>query len=598
MRVRLERTPVTAILRGMSAPDGLRGGDARKRALFGGGALVVLLVIGFVAATSRATLRQADFTFANGAEPSSLDPIQTTGIPEARLLRALYEGLCVLDPRTLAPLPGMAESWTITSDELTYTFRVRAGSYWTNGDEVTAFDFRDGFERLLDPREAAEYAYLLFDVRGARAFNSNVDEHGAPRQRFDTVGVRAPDARTLVVELERPVPWFLYLAAFPPLSPLNRRALDEMRARHPDMWRIERLRPEHIVTNGPWKLSERRINDRMRLTRNERYWDRAQVAFETLDVLASEHLTTNLNLYLTGALGFVNEVPTLAVPRLAGRPDWKPTPFLATCFYRLNVTRPPLDDPRVRRALALAIDRRAITSTITRAGEPPLYSFVPPALSAVTGYEPPSFRAGGGLEDSVLDDEAFARDVETARRLLADAGFERETRPLRRIEIHYNTQSTNRDVAEVVAHEWKKHLGIDVKLVNEEKKVALDTQRRLDYDVSRSTWFADYPDPASFLEIMTSSSANNRTGFADARYDELLAAALQARGAERNRLYHAAEERLLEALPVIPLFGFTTTNLVDPALAGFHPNNLDIHFPKFWRFSDSPRRDARGATPR
>jgi oligopeptide transport system substrate-binding protein len=549
-------------------------------------------VIGFCFATAKATLPPADFTFANGAEPSSLDPAQTTGTPEARLLRAIFEGLVVLDPRTLAPLPGMAESWTVSPDELTYSFRVRADSRWTNGDEVTAFDFKDGFERLLDPREAAEYAYLLYEVRGARTFATDVDEHGAPRASFDTVGIKAPDARTLIVELERPVPWFLYLAAYPPLSPLNRRALEDMRARYPDTWRIERLRPENIVTNGPWRVRERRVNDRIRLAKNDAYWDRANVAFETLDVLASEHLTTNLNLYLTGAIGFVNEVPALVVPRLAGRADWQPTPYLATYFYRLNVTRPPLDDPRVRRALALAIDRRAITATITRAGEPPLYSFVPAAMRDVTGYEPPSFRGETARGDGPLDDEAFARDVAQARALLLEAGFESETRPMRRIEIHYNTQSTNRDVAEVVAHEWKKHLGLDVKLTNQEKKVALDTQRRLDYDVSRSTWIADYPDPSSFLDIMTSTSANNRTGFADARYDELLAAASSARGAERQRLYRAAEERLLEALPVIPLFGFTTTSLVDPALAGFSPNTLDIHFPKFWRH------DERRATPR
>jgi oligopeptide transport system substrate-binding protein len=562
----------------MSAREGPGGGNARKRALFAVVLFAAGLLLAFLAATAKAALPRADFTIANGAEPSSLDPTQATGVPEGRLLRAIFEGLVVLDPRTLAPLPGMAESWTVAADELTYTFRVRAGSRWTNGDEVTAFDFRDGFERLLDPREAAEYAYLLFEVRGARAFATDVDDRGAPRRSFDDVGIRAPDARTLVVELERPVPWFLYLAAYPPLSPLNRRALEELRARFPDTWRIERLRPEHLVTNGPWRVRERRVNDRIRLVKNEAYWDGANVAFETLDVLASEHLTTNLNLYLTGEIGFVNEVPAQVVPRLQGRADWKPAPYLATYFYRLNVTRPPLDDPRVRRALALAIDRRAITATVTRAGEPPLDSFVPPAMRDVTGYEPPSFR---GARDT--SGGAFARDVEAARALLREAGYESETRPLRRLEIHYNTQSTNRDVAEIVAHGWKKHLGLEVKLVNEEKKVALDTQRRLDYDVSRSTWIADYPDPSSFLEIMESRSANNRTGFADARYDELLQQARSARGAERQRLYREAEARLLEALPIIPLYGFTTTSLADPALAGFHPNSLDIHFPKFWR---------------
>ncbi len=533
-----------------------------------------------IALAKRATIRPADFTFVNGAEPASLDPVQITGVPEARLMRAIYEGLCVLHPRTLEPVPGMAESWDQSDDELVYTFGLRAGSRWSNGDEVTAFDFRDGFERLLDPREAAEYAYLLWCVKGAKAFSTTVDDDGAPTLSFDTVAIRAGDPRTLVIELERPVPWFLYLCAYHPLSPANRRALDEMKAKFPDSWRTAASRPEHLVTNGPWKVEERRVNDRIRLVRNDWYWDTGSVAFDVVDVLAGEHLITNMNLYLTGAAGFVNEVPASAIPRLRERPDWNPAPYLATYFYRVNVSRPPLDDVRVRRALALAIDRKAITEKVTRGGEPPLVSLVPPAMSAITGYEPAGFGATGDR----------ARDVETARALLAEAGFGPNGRPMRAIEIHYNTQSTNKDVAEVVAHCWKEALGIEARLSNQEKKVSLDTQRRLDYDVSRSTWIADYPDPASFLEVFTGDSENNRTSWKNARYDGLVRAALEARGAERARLYREAEEALLAELPVLPVFAFTTTSLVDPRLEGFHPNALDVHFPKFWRYASVPPR--------
>lgn len=553
-----------------------------------GSVLAIASVVGLAALASRAALPPADFTFVNGAEPTSLDPLQATGVPEARLMRALYEGLCVLDPATLAPLPGMAESWDVSPDELTYTFHVRAGSRWTNGDEVTAFDFRDGYQRLLDPREAAEYAYLLHGVRGAKAYATEIDANGEPRHAFDTVGIRAVDARTLVVELERPVPWFLFLVAYHPLSPLDRRALDEARARFPDTWRSARLRPENLVSNGPWRVLERRVDDRIRLVKNPGYWDASRVAFETIDVLAGEHLMTSLNLYLTGEAGFVNEVPAGLVPQLAGRDDWRPTPYLGSCFYRLNVTRPPLDDVRVRRALALSVDRAAIVRRVTKAGEPPLASFVPGAMTAVTGYVPPSFRrldASPAADADAFDEAAFARDVARARELLSEAGYGPGGRALRTIEIHYATQQTNKDVAEVVAHGWKQHLGIDVKLVNQEKKVSFDTQRRLDYDVSRSSWIADYPDPASFLEVFTAASENNRTGWKDPRYDALVARALEARGTERARLYAEAESVLLEALPIVPLYGFTTTSLVDPRLEGYHPNNVDVHFPKFWRWS-------------
>jgi oligopeptide transport system substrate-binding protein len=178
---------------------------------------------------------------------------------------------------------------------------------------------------------------------------------------------------------------------------------------------------------------------------------------------------------------------------------------------------------------------------------------------------------------------------------MSAAGFGPNGKVMRPIEIHYNTQSTNKDVAEVVAHSWKQALGIDTRLVNQEKKVALDTQRRLDYDVSRSTWIADFPDPASFLEVFTSDSENNRTGWKSARYDALVRAALDARGSERARLYHDAEQALLDETPILPVFAFTTTSLVDPRLEGFHANALDVHFPKYWRWTagSAPKASAR-----
>jgi oligopeptide transport system substrate-binding protein len=560
-----------AILRPMSAQGATRIGVPLATALG-----TAALVAGAIALASRATIAPADFTFVNGAEPSSLDPAQVTGVPEARIMRAIYEGLCVLDPVTAQPRPGMAEAWDVSGDELTYTFHLRSGSRWSNGDEVTAFDFRDGFRRLLDPREAAQYAYLLWDVTGAKAWSTTIDDSGAPTLSFDTVGIRASDARTLVVKLDRPVPWFLWLCAYHPLSPLDQRALDELRARFPDTWRLEASRPERMVTNGPWKVELRRVNDRIRLVRNDGYWDTRNVAFDTLDVLASEQLTTNLNLYLTGAAGFVNEVPANVIPRLRGRADWNPTPYLATYFYRVNVTHPPLDDVRVRRALALAIDRRSITRLVTKGEEVPHESVVPPGMSAITGYVQQSMWGSTG---------DFEHDVLVARELLDAAGYGPGGKAMRPIEIHYNTQSTNKDVAEVVAHGWKQALGIDTRLVNQEKKVALDTQRRLDYDVSRSTWIADFPDPASFLEVFTSESENNRTGWSSAKYDALVRQALDARGSERARLYREAERVLLDELPILPVFAFTTTSLVDPELEGFHANPLDVHFPKFWHFA-------------
>jgi oligopeptide transport system substrate-binding protein len=546
--------------------------------------VLVILALGLVVAlasasswTRSAALAPADFAFANDVEVASLDPATVTGIGEGRVSRFLFEGLCVHDPKTLAILPGMAESWTISPDGREYVFAIRAGARWSNGERLTARDFAWSFERLLDPRTAAEYAYELWPVRGARAFTTEVDEHGAPTHPFDSVAIRARDERTLAIELDEPVPYFLDVLTMPALAPVNRGNLEEARARFPDTWSSEWMKPGRLVSNGPYTLALRRVNDRIRFAKNPAYWDAERVAFETVDALSVEHVGTMLNLYLTGAVGWADNAPASLMPRLTPREDFRRAPYLATSFYRVNVTRPPLDDKRVRRALALAIDRAAIVEKVTRAGEAAAWSFVPPSVSEPTGAEMAHDRSSDAAA-------AFAADVAESRRLLADAGFGPGARMLPPIEIHYNTQSNNKDVAEVIADSWRRNLDLEVELANQEWKVYLDTQKRLEYQVSRSSWIGDHPDPIGFLEIF--ESENNRTGWSSARYDDRLARARSARGEDRRRLLREAEEILLDELPILPLYFFVTKNLVDPRLGGFHDNALDEHSPKFWYWMD------------
>jgi len=533
-----------------------------------------VLLIGAAAwSISRAGFERADAAYCNGAEPSSLDPQQVTGVPEIRLIRALYEGLVVRDPRTGAPIPGMAESWSTSADGLTWTFRIRGDSQWTDGSLVTAHDFAFAWERLLDPRTGAQYADLLYGVRGARLWAESVGPNGAPSRKFEeAVAIAASDERTLVVGLERPMDHFLELAVSAPLCPVSRKALEAARARWPDRWQVEWTKPEHLVTNGPFRLVERRINDRIRLAKHAGYWDADEVAFDTLDVLASEQLSTNLNFYLTGEVAYLDEVPVTAIPRLRGREDYRPAPYLATSFLRVNVGKPPLDDVRVRRALALAIDRTAITSRITRAGELPAFALVPPILPGWSGAE-------------LAHSGDFARDCAEARALLADAGHGPGLRQLE-VELHFASQATNKDVCEVVADTWRRELGIVTRLRNQEWKVYLDAQRRLEYEVSRSSWIADYADAATFLEVFAPGADNSRTGWNDARYGTLLERARGAREPERGRILREAEELLMRELPLIPLYTFAVTSLVDPRLGGFHANPLDEHFPKFWHWLD------------
>jgi oligopeptide transport system substrate-binding protein len=544
---------------------------------------LALLAVASLAAWSgsKARLEPADFTFINGTEVSTLDPATVTGVPEGRILRAIFEGLTTKHPATLEPLPGVAERWEVSADGLRYTFHLRRDAVWTNGDPVTAHDFVYSWQRFLDPQTAAEYAYQLWYVRGAQAYTTDLDDAGRPRQGFETVGIRAPDDWTFEVELEQPTPFFLQLTAFYPLYPVNRRNLEEARERSPGSWQFDWLRPENIVTNGPYRVVSRRVNDRIRLERNPTYWDVDSVAFETIDALAVEQYLTNLNLYEQGDAAWINYIPNQLIERLMVREDFQPAPYFGTYFYRVNTTKPPLDDARVRRALALCIDREQITRFITKSGQQPWFSLVPAGMA---GYSAQSFahRAvpGGSAEEYAAGLQA---DVEEARRLLAEAGYGPSGRPLPTIEIHYNTSETHRDIAEVVADSWRRNLGLNAKLLNQEWKVYLDTQSTLNYDVSRSAWIGDYVDPNTFLDLFVTGGENNKTGWGDPRYDELIAAAKKEMDpAARYELFYRAEALLMEALPILPIYSYVTQNMVNPRMGGCPDNLLDEPFPKWW----------------
>ncbi len=537
------------------------------------GALLAL----FVAAARHGRLERADFVFNNAAEITTLDPAAVSGIPEGRVMIALYEGLTVRDPKTSEPLPGVAEAWDISRDGKTYVFHLRADARWSNGERVSAQDFEWSWRRLLTPEIAAPYAYLLGCVSGARAYSRT------PEDRLWTeVGIRAEDGRTLVVELESPTPYFLHLTSLPALFPVHRPTLERARERFPETWQVEWVRPENIVTNGPYVVNERRINDRMRLVKNPFYWDERSVGMRTIDVLAVEGLNTILNLYLSGEVDWIDRAPPTLIPRLLPREDFDPVPYLATYFYRVNVTRPALADTRVRRALGLALDRRAICEKITKKGESPSFSLTPLGLA---GYPRPEMEHAQRASDDSNWQEAFELDCARAAELLAAAGFGPRGRPFPPIEIHYNTSEAHRDIAEVIADGWRRHLGIDARLLNQEWKVYLDSQATLAFDVSRSSWIGDYPDPNTFVELFVTGGENNRTGWSNPRYDALVRdAARELDPARRLELLAAAEAIVLDELPVLPIYSYVTQNLVHPRLGGFFENPRDDHFPKFWHW--------------
>lgn len=555
-------------------------GTARRWLWTAPAALLVAGLCWALTFAGRSHLPAADFTFNNNSEVSTLDPAAVSSVPEGRILRALFEGLVIRDPKGLGFLPGAATHWEASSDGLRWTFHVRRGMTWSNGDPLGAADFAYSFQRLLLPSSASPFAQFLHPVRGAREFQEAALA-GRPVD-WSSVGVTTPDSHTLVLELESPRSYLLDLIASTALMPVHAKSLRAMQQRDPERWASQWLKPENLVCNGPFVLGARRINDRIRLTRNPRYWDARNVAFEAIDALAVEHWGTALNLYLTGGVGWLDgSVPPASVAAMLGREDFRPgkAPYLGLYFYRLNCTKPPLDDARVRRALSIALNRASVCTDLLKAGQAPAMNFVP--WGSIGKYESP------------LNEP---QTVQYARRLLAEAGYGRR-QALPKLTIHYNTAESHRDIAEVIAAGWKQSLGIDVDFANQEWKVWLDSQNRLDYQISRSSWIADYADPITFLGLFTSDNPNNRTGWKHAHFDELIARSeRELVGPKRNQLLAQAEEILLEEMPAIPIYSYVAQNVVNPRLGGFHDNLLNEQNPKFWywRSDDELWRERRG----
>ncbi len=371
---------------------------------------------------------------------------------------------------------------------------------------------------------------------------------------FDQVGIRALDDRTLRITLEKPTPFFLYLAGFFPLSPVPRHCFEQ----HGDAkW----IQPANIVSNGAYCLQSRRIRDRMRLVKNPFYWDREHVAINTIDALSLDSAATGLNMYLTGALDWITVVPPIVVADLKAqqRPDFLISPELTVNFYRFNVTQPPLDNPRVRQALSLAIDRQEIVDRVTRAGEQPAYSLVPPGI---LGYEP----AQGAHHDIAL-----------ARKLLAEAGYP-DGVGLPAIKLMYNQEETHESVAQLIQDQWKRHLGVDAVLQSLEWGSYLSSYHLMQYEVCRSGWVGDYPDPNTFLDMFVTNNANNCTGWSSAAYDRLITdAGAELDAGRRFSILREAEALLLTDAPIVPLYFRVSRNMVKPRVRGFCTNLQDIH---------------------
>jgi oligopeptide transport system substrate-binding protein len=492
-----------------------------------------------------------------------------TGISEMRVTKALFEGLTRLDAVKAEPAPGLAAKWDVSSDGRIYTFHLRTNATWSTGEPITSADVLYSWLRTLNPATAADYAGQLFYVKNAE------DYYNGKIKDPSEVGMRALDEHTFQVELVNPLAFFLDLCSFTAFAVVPRYTIEKCG----DRWLDQRPLP----SSGPYQLDAWRLNDKVRLRKNPRYWDAANTRTELIDVLPIGSPNVALNLYETGIADIVWDkdlVPAELLDVLRRRPDFHTYEYLGTYFYRFNVTKKPFEDSRVRRAFAMATDREHIIKKLTQGGEKPASHYVP---DATAHYMPiPGIRF----------------DPEEARQLLAQAGYP-GGKGFPRVEFSfYSAASGGAKMQGKIAVElqqmWRTQLGIEVELRQVERKVFLNAQSRLDYDISASSWIGDYNDPNTFLDMYLSNSGNNRTGWKSEKYDNLIRQAnMQTDLQKRAELFQQAETHLVvEEAPIAPIYFYAGFNYFDPErIHGVYQNVLDEHpMQAIWK-------DAKPASP-
>ncbi len=473
-------------------------------------------------------------------EPPTLDWTLATDSTSIQVIEQLMRGLTHMGP-DLEPEPALAERWHVSGDGRVYTFELRRDVRWSDGVPLEAAQFVFAWQRLLAPQTAAEYAYFLFPVKNARAFNAGEIEDPA------ALGVRALDRHTLEVELEQPLVFFPSLTTFMITFP----ARPDLLERHGSRW----TEPEHLATLGPFTLQEWRHEYRVVLAANPEYYGPPPRVDRIVGYMVEEG-STALVLFEQGLLDIVR-LPPLEIRRYRERPSYRSEALLRGYYYGFNTREPPFDDVRVRRAFALAIDRREFPKVL-QGGERPAAYWLPPGM--------PYSNTEIGLPF----------DASAARRLLDEAGFDR-SKP---VQVVYNTDQGHKLVAENVQAQWQTNLGIEVELVNREWKVFLKELTTRPPPVYRLGWGADYPDPHNFMNLFTSTSANNHTGWGNPRYDDLVDQASREADPERRQAFYDEAQRILceQDVPIVPFFVAPLNLAVASRVRGFEPNPMDIFF--------------------
>jgi oligopeptide transport system substrate-binding protein len=512
--------------------------------------LVLLAAVLFLPNCTKTDSTPEDFhnrflNFSAGGEPENIDPGYASESISTVIISTLFEGLVSERPKDGDPLPAAAEKWIISKDKKVYTFHLRKNVKWSDGSLLTAHDFVYSWERVLNPKTAAQYAFIMYYIQNAKAYNKG------ELTDFSKVGVRALGEHKLKITLENPTPFFLDLLTYSTFSPVPQHIVEKFG----DKW----TRPKNIISNGPFMMKSWRPHDKIVAVKNPHYWGREGVSLSGIKFFSIEDNETELKMYESGLLDLAWNLPHTKAPIFKDRLDFQNGPKLATYYYVINVDRPYLKNQKIRQALSMAIDRKLLCEKYLNGIRIPSSQMVPAYLEQ---YSSPK-----GLDFN----------PEKARALLKEAGIN-DPRSLPPLTITYNTDEGHKLVAQVIQQMWKEHLGIKVNLMNEEWKSLLRTLRAKNFDIGRYTWIADYPDPMTFLEIYASDSPQNLTGWKNKSFDQLLKDATHEPDPQRRlKQLKKAESILLNEAAVIPIYVYNKAYLIAPHVRGFYKKLNDRH---------------------
>ncbi len=475
-------------------------------------------------------------------EPATLDPALSTGLPESQVELQIFEGLVRLDAKD-QPQPGVAKRWDISPDGLTYTFYLREDAKWSDGSEVTALDFVYAWTRVLTPATASQNAYMLYPIKNAEAFYKG-------KAAAADLGVKAIDKRTLQVVLETPAPYFLGLTAFHAYYPVPEKVVSA----NPTKWASD---AKGLVSNGPFVLTEWKHSSELKFKKNDHYWDKGKVKLAGMEWPISESQATRLNMVESNQANMMTEPPGPEQDRLTKEGIMKITPISSLTYYVFNTQKAPFDNPLVRKAFSMAIEREALVKNVMKGGKKAAYALVPPGMiNPATGKD---FREEGG--------NYVKEDVAEAQRLLKEAGYN-ESNPFPKVTLLYNTNETHKALAEAVQAMLKKNLGVDVALMNQETKVFLASRNRGEFQIARANWVGDYADPMTFISVF--SDPENDALYNNPTYNAFVKMSDMTQDpAARMTAMHEAEKLLFQDSVIMPVAYSTHPYIARPYIKGY-----------------------------